>query len=178
MENFVKIEDYVKTMPEKSIVKKKHSPVTALVLLLLGIFAIVLGVKANMGDILNMAVLVLGFVVALVGAAFLLVAMDKDSGYLFHVPTKSRMKSKKVYVNLADRQRLEEMLATGNLAELRQIKKEISTMIMLRIVISNDDKAAVLQLNEYSLCNFNPISEPLPVFGEQVAFVRDFLNTK
>ncbi len=178
MENFVKIADYVKTMPEKKIIRKRYSPFAALVVLFAGICAIILGIKTNLGDVLNMTILVLGFVVAIIGLTCLLVAMDKNSGRLIYAPTKSKMKSKKVYVNLSDRQHLEEMLASGNFAGLQQIKKEVSTMLMLEILISKDDQAAVLQLNLYSMCSFSPVSEPVFVFGDQVAFVRNFLNAK
>lgn len=94
----------------------------------------------------------------------------------FYLPTNSRMKSYKRYVKESDLSTIKECLSSGDFSKLLNVSTEVSANAMLHVLISDDRKAALVQLIEYDAYCPVPKTDPLLLENDQVGFVQRFLK--
>ncbi len=96
----------------------------------------------------------------------------------YYTPTGSRMRSYKRYVRESGAVVVRESINTGQFSGWLSMNTETSTNAMVHVLISDDRKAALIQLVEYEAYCPVPATTPLLIENDQVGFVQRFLKLK
>lgn len=166
-------------MSEYDIVLKKKSPAGALGLTVAGVALAVLGSTKLIGnDILGMTILSIGAIVAIYGLIKLVLVCQKDAVNYIYAPTQKKLKPHKIYINAADRLKMDKCIETNDFSKMKTMGKENSSNNMLHIFASEDGEIAVLQLLEYVPHFFEPASAVVVVRGGEARNILEFINQK
>ena len=145
------------------IVRKKNSPIIAILILAIGIALLVMMRYLKMSDSLMTTCLTLGFITTAVG--FILTAMT-FSGALTHyiyLPTKSPMKDKKVYLSTDEYNGIVSLIESGNIHSLTTLNTVVSSNCALRILASRDGACLLVQAGRFDSNNFEPETQVLQI---------------
>ena len=166
-------------MSEYDIVLKKKSPIAAVGLTILGVALAVLGsAKVIKGDVLEMTIMSIGAIVALYGLFRLVMVCQKDAVDYVYAPTQKKLKAHKIYINAADRLKMDKCIENNDFSTMKNIGKENSSNNMLHIFAAEDGEIAVLQLLEYVPHFFEPASAVVVVRGGEARNILEFINQK
>lgn len=169
MEKIQTIDEYIATEMGGKIVRKKKSPVGALLLLAVGAGMLILMRTANMGDSLQAASLTAGLICLAVG--LILTAMHL-SGALWrycYATTGCRMVDKKVYLSTDDYHRAVEALSDGNKTSLSNLKSVVSSNGAVRVLRSKDGALALVQAGRFDTGHFEAETPVMTLVGMEAA---------
>lgn len=176
MQNIPDTNEFLAKLQTENIVeKKRHSAIMPICTLLAGAALIAVSVATAMPDIVSFTLLVAGGIMVIVGFAYFLRIFDKKSGYYLYVKTHSRLRTHSVYVAAADKELCRQIVENKDFARLADVHKNNSTLTMLNVTVSDDNRFAVIQLYEYDL-SFVPTTECALACDNEVEPIRTFLN--
>ena len=179
MEDFEKIENKINSMSEYDIALRKKSPIAAVGLTVIGIALAVLGSTKVIGnDILEMTVLSIGVIIAVYGLIKLVLVCQKDAVDYVYASTQKKLKAHKIYINAADRLKMDKCIENNDFSKMKTMGKENSSNNMLHIFATEDGGIAVLQLLEYVPHFFEPASAVVVVRGGEARNIVEFINQK
>ncbi len=159
------IEQYIETEMSGKISKKRNSPLAPLTVLAVGIVLLVLLRTLKMGDSLSAGCLTVGMIATAVG--FILTAMN-FSGAMTHyvyLPTRSRMREKKVYVGVGDYRSIVDAIGGGDVQSLAAVHPVVSSNCAVRVIASVDGECALVQAVRDEGGRFTPETEVHLVAG-------------
>lgn len=166
-------------MSEYDIVLKKKSPAGALGLTVAGVALAVLGSTKLIGnDILGMTILSIGAIVAIYGLIKLVLVCQKDAVNYIYAPTQKKLKPHKIYINAADRLKMDKCIETNDFSKMKTIRKENSSNHMVRWYGTDDGEIAVCQVLEYIPHTFEPASPVVLLRGNEARNMLEFINQK
>lgn len=176
MQNILDTQQFLAKLQTENIVeKKRHSAIMPICTLLAGAALIAVSVATAMPDIVSFTLLVAGGIMVIVGIAYFLRFFDKKSGYYLYAKTHSRLRTHSVYVAASDKELCRQIVENKDFARLADVHKNNSTLTMLNVTVSDDNRFAVIQLYEYDL-SFVPASECAVACDNEVEPIRTFLN--
>lgn len=179
MEDFEKIENKINSMSEYDIALKKKSPIASIGLTVIGIALAVLGSTKVIGnDIVEMTVLSIGTIVAVFGIIKLVLVCQKDAVDYVYAPTQKKLKPHKIYINAADRLKMDKCIESNDFSKIKTMGKENSSNNMLHVYAAEDGEIVVLQLLEYVPHFFEPASAVVVVRGGEARNILEFINQK
>ena len=161
------IEQYIAEEMNGKIASKSNSPLVGLIILAVGIVFFLLLRFAKMSDSLMTASLTVGFIATAVG--FILTAMCL-SGALTHyvyLPTRSRMREKKLYLSQPDYLNCVEGLQSGDLRVLHMLQPVTSSNSLLRVLSSRDGAIRLVQVGRMDGATFDPATDVVLLTGEE-----------
>ena len=166
-------------MSEYDIALRKKSPVVGIGLTVLGVALAVLGsAKVIKGDVLEMTIMSIGAIVALYGLFRLVMVCQKDAVDYVYTPTQKKLKAHKIYINAADRLKMDKCIENNDFSKIKTMGKENSSNNMLHVYAAEDGEIAVLQLLEYVPHFFEPASAVVVVRGGEARNILEFINQK
>lgn len=178
MDKIIEIEDFLKQLESEHIVEKRRpSPIPALCSLVVGGAITFAGLALQLPDSLRYMLISIGMILLLLGLTFIFMFFDKKTGHYVYLPTKSRIKTHKIYISSSDRELCREILQSGDLERLPQVKQNINSQFLLIIKISTDNRFAAVQLYEHDM-SFSPITMPVAVYNSKVDPVITFIENK
>lgn len=179
MEDFEKIENKIKNMSDYDIVLQKKNPIIPIFITVIGVGLFMLGSsKVVNNDIFEMGTMSIGAIVALYGLVRLMLALQKDAVDYVYKPTKKKLKTHKVYINTADRAKIEQCIECNDFSKIVGMKKEVTSGNMLHLLGTDDGEIFVLQVSEYVPHTFVPASPVVVVRNNDAKSVLEFVNRK
>ena len=173
MEN---IQEYLEKMcDEKTLEKRRANAVIPVCLFLVGTAVLLCGILANLSDTISNALIIIGFMVALLGIAMVLRLFDKKSGHYVYSTTKSRIRTRDIYISSSDKETCRKILENSDFASLENIGRNNNSLTMLKIAISDDNRFAALQMYESDM-GYSPTTQCVSVRDSDVIHVKNFLN--
>ena len=139
------IEQYIETEMNGKIARKKNSPLPALIVLAVGIVLLVLLRNVPMGDSLMATSLTFGIILTAVGLVLTAMNFSGAMSHFVYLPTRSKMREKKVYVGSDDYKDIADALVSGNLRMLATVRPVASSNSALRILASQDGACVLVQ---------------------------------
>ena len=113
--------------------------------------------------------------VALLGIVMVFRLFDKKSGHYVYAPTKSRIRTRDIYISSSDKETCRKILENSDFASLENVGRNNNSLTMLKIAISDDNRFAALQMYESDM-GFSPTTQCVSVLDSDVIHVRNFLN--
>lgn len=170
------IEEYINTEMNGKIVRKKNSPLPSLLVLAVGIGLLVLIRTKPLSDSLMATCLTIGLIATVVG--FILTAMSITGAmtHFVYLPTRSRMKDRKVYVSGDDFKDIVEALGNGDLQTLATLRPVVSSNSAMRILVSADKECALIQAIRDQSGHFESETAIKVLTGKEVAAVEHLLK--
>ena len=152
------IEQYIDTEMSSRITRKRNSPLPSLLVLAVGIALLILLRIGQMGDTLMATCLTLGLI--LTGTGLFLTGMSLSGAmtHLVYLPTRSRMRERKVYVGADDYKVIANALSDGDMQPLYNIRPVVGSNTALRIIASRDGACALMQAIRDQGGHFEPDS--------------------
>ncbi|MBP5758900.1 MAG: hypothetical protein J6W45_05820 [Bacteroidales bacterium] len=173
MEN---IQEYLEKMcDEKTLEKRRANSVIPVCLVLAGTVVLLYGILAELSDTISNALIIIGFIVALLGFAMVFRLFDKKSGHYVYAPTKSRIRTRDIYISSSDKETCRKILENSDFASLENVGRNNNSLTMLKIAISDDNHFAALQMYESDM-GYSPTTQCVTTPDSEVAHVRNFLN--
>ena len=170
------IEQYIETEMSSKISRKRNSPLPSLLVLAVGVALLMLLQVADMGDILGTASLTLGIICTALGLILTAMNLSGAMTHFVYLPTRSRMKEKKVYVSGDDYNDIADAIVSGNLQSLATIRPVVSSNSVMRIIASCDGECVLVQANRDQSGHFEPDSEVLLLTGTAAAAIQHLLK--
>ncbi len=177
MENFGSIEDKIQQIENEKIIKVKSNPLNAIILLIAGIIAIILGVIIIHNETLKLSVVLLGVVIAIVGLIYLLTKTGKNSFDYVYEPTGKKLKKYKVYLDVNDAKKIFSCINNNNFAGLKNIKKTMDSGHLMDVRGTDDGSVFLFQVLEYIPHDFVPSSPVIVLHGEDAKQMLDFVKS-
>ncbi len=165
------IEQYIDAEMNGKITRKKNSPLSSILILAVGIGLLVLLRIADMGDSLGTACLTIGIIAVALGLILTAMSLTGAMTHYVYLPTRSRMKEKKVYVSGDDYKDITDAIGNSNLQSLATIRPVVSSNSAVRILASYDGECALVQAIRDQSGHFEPETEVLPLTGTSVAAI-------
>ena len=173
MEN---IQEYLEKMcDEKTLEKRRANSVIPVSLVLAGTAVLICGILLNLSDTICNALIITGFMVALLGIAMVFRLFDKKSGHYVYAPSKSRIRTHDIYINSSDKEACRKILEDSNFVSRENVGRNNNSLTMLKIAISDDNRFAALQMYESDM-GYSPTTQCVSVRDSDVVYVRNFLN--
>lgn len=166
MANYTKLEEYMADGNDGRIEKKSKNPACGIAFLVLGIAVLIAGIRGQMSDSAQMALISIGAIAALVGGFLLVMLSISTCGGYRYRGTGACMKHYRRYVNAGDRQALLDCINHSDMSQLGQVRKETSTGTLLRAYVSKDGAFAVAQVEEYIPHDFVAMTPPTCLEGD------------
>ena len=172
MEKKQTIDEYIATEMGGKIDRKKDFPLVGLALLAIGAVLMVLMVNTHDADSLQTFLLTAGIICIALG--LLLTAMHLG-GAIWHyryVATGSRMKDKKVYLDVDDYKKASDALNAGAKSELNELRPVVSSNGAMRVLRSKDGSIALVQAGRYDTGHFEEETPVVCLVGTEVAAIE------
>lgn len=160
---------------EKTLEKRRANAVIPVCLVLAGTVVLLYGILAELSDTISNALIIIGFMVALLGFAMVFRLFDKKSGHYVYAPTKSRIRTRDIYISSSDKETCRKILENSDFASLENVGRNNNSLTMLKIAISDDNHFAALQMYESDM-GYSPTTQCVIAHDSEVAHVRNFLN--
>ena len=170
------IEQYIEIEMSDKIASKRNSPLPSLLVLAVGIALLVLLRAGHMGDTLMTTCLTLGLLST--GAGLFLTGMS-ISGAMTHfvyLPTRSRMRERKVYVGADDYKVIAQALNDGDFQSLSTIRPIVGANTALRIISSRDGACVLVQAIHDQNGHFEPDSNVHLLAGADVVALQHLMK--
>ena len=153
------------------IVRKRNSPLPALLVLIVGIGCLVLLRTVAMSDSLSATCLTVGLIATAIGLILAGMSFTGAMSHYVYVPTQSRMREKKVYVSGDDYAHLVESLAEGNMKPIATLRAVVSSNSAIRFLTSNDGECMLIQALRDQSGHLEPETEVRHLSGAAAAEV-------
>ena len=158
------------------ITRKRNSPLPSLLVLAVGIALLILLRIGQMGDTLMATCLTLGLI--LTGTGLFLTGMSLSGAmtHLVYLPTRSRMRERKVYVGADDYKVVANALSDGDMLSLPDIRPIVGSNYALRIIASRDGTCALMQAIRDQGGHFEPDSNIRLLTGADTAVLQHLMK--
>lgn len=166
------IEQYIETKMSGKIARKKNSPLPALLVLAIGIGMLVLLRTVKMADSLSAASLTVGLIATVLGLILTAMTLSGAVTHFVYLPTRSRMREKKVYVSSSDYKDLVEVLGEGNPQALATLRPVVSSNCAVRLLASRDGECILAQAIQDQNGHFEPETEVYLLTDHSAAALR------
>lgn len=176
MEEYIKIEEYLKNNTESRVISRKKSPLPGVIVLLCGLAVLIISLKVMLPEALKMTLLTVGALAAITGLFMTVMTLASGDSTYIYKNTGSSIKHYRRYINADDRMCCRECLGSGKMDRLGKVRKENSTCSLLHIYLSKDGVFALMQLEEYVPHSFVPVTPVVTVAPEEVAHVVEFVK--
>ena len=176
MEDYIKITEYLDNGAESRVAKHRKSPIMGIIILICGLAVLLLSLKVKLPDALTMSLLTIGAIAALVGLFMAIMTAVSDNACYLFLPTKSKIKRYRRYINSDDRQLLRDILNDNTFQLLGNVRKECSTGTLLQFYLSADGAYAVAQLEEYIPHDFVAATPPVVINPDDIPYVEQWLK--
>lgn len=139
------IEQYIETEMDGKIGRKRNSPLSALLVLAVGIGMWILLCTTRLSDSMSTACLTVGMITTALGLVLTAMHLSGAMTHFVYLPTHSRMREKRVYVSGADYKDLVEAIDSGNYESLATMRPVVSSNSAIRLLVSCDGECALVQ---------------------------------
>lgn len=158
------------------ISRKRNSPLPNLLVLAVGVGLLVLLRTTTLGDSLGTTCLTVGIICTALG--FVLTAMNLSGAmtHFVYLPTRSRMKEKKVYISGDDYNDISDAIVSGNLQPLATIRPMVSSNSAVRILASRDGECVLIQAIRDQSGHFEPETDVRVLNGTAAAAIQHLLK--
>lgn len=170
------IEQYIDTEMSGKIIRKRNSPLLSLLILAVGLGLLVLLCTAKMGDPLTTTCLTFCIICTALGIILTAMNLSGAMTHFVYLPTRSRMKEKKVYVSGDDYMDIADAVTSGNLQPLATIRPVVSSNSALRILASRDGECALVQAIRDQSGHFEPETEVQVLIGPAAAAIQHLMK--
>lgn len=175
MENKFDYIDNVASAADSDVVKKRTSPLKAIVLLIVGAGVLYYGAAhlgGSVSEVLSSALIIAGLIIVIwgIGSFF-----SKRVKYIYK-PTGKALKKCKVYVSPNYSSKLYQMVEDGKFEELKTLPRVPQSNLSIEALCGENGQYAMLQVLEFVPYNDVPTTPVKVVQGEQAKFVSDFLK--
>lgn len=170
------IEEYINTEMNGKIVRKKNSPLPSSLVLAVGIGLLVLIRTKPLSDSLMATCLTIGLIATVVGLILTAMSITGAMTHFVYLPTRSRMKDRKVYVSGDDFKDIVEALGNGDLQTLATLRPVVSSNSAMRILVSADKECALVQAIRDQSGHFESETATKVLTGKEVAAVEHLLK--
>ena len=170
------IEQYIEAEMSGKITRKKNSPLPSLLVLAVGIGLLVLLRTTQLDDTLMTTCLTFGIICTALGLILTAMSLSGAMSHYVYLPTRSRMREKKVYVSGGDYKDVVDALAEGNLRSLATLRPVVSSNSALRILASSDGDCAMVQAGRYDTGHFEPETEVRLFSGPAAAAIHHLVK--
>ncbi len=170
------IEQYIDAEMNGKITRKKNSPLPSLLVLAVGIGLLVLIRTKPLSDSLMATCLTIGILATVAGLILTAMSITGAMTHFVYLPTRSRMRDKKVYVSGDDFKDIDEALGNGDLRTLATIRPVVSSNSALRILVSADKECALVQAIRDQSGHFEPETATKVLTSREVAAVEHLLK--
>lgn len=153
------IEQYIETEMSGIIARKRNSPLPAVLVLVVGVGMLVLMSAARMGDILSATCLTVGLIGTVIGLILTAMNLTGAMTHFVYLPTRSRMREKKVYLGGDDYRDIVEAINNGDFQKLADLSPVVSSNSAVRILASRDGKCVLFQAIRDHNGHFEPETE-------------------
>ena len=170
------IEQYIDTEMTGKIARKRNSPLLSLLILAIGLGLLVLLCTEKMGDTLTATCLTFCIICTALGIILTGMNLSGAMTHFVYLPTRSRMKDKKVYVSGDDYKDISEAVTSGNLQPLSTIRSVVSSNSALRILASSDGECALVQTIRDQSGHFEPETEVRVLTGPAAAAIQHLVK--
>ena len=172
MEKIPTIEEYIATEMIGKIDRRKDFPVAGLALLAIGAVMMVLMVNTHDADSLQTLLLTAGMICIAVGLLLTVMHLSGAIRHYRYIATGSRMKERKVYLDVADYRTAVDALASGHKTELGSLKPVVSSNSALRVLRSRDGAVALVQAGRYDTGHCEVETPVTTLVGTEVAAIE------
>ena len=163
------IEQYIESEMSDKITRKRNSPLPCMLVLAIGISLLVLLRTAKMGDTLMATCLTIGIICTALGLILTAMNLSGAMTHFVYMPTRSRMKDKKIYLGVADYQHCRDVIASGDTRGLETLQAVTSSNSALRVLAARDKSIALIQAGRYDTGHFEVETPVIQVPGTAVA---------
>ncbi|MBP5535507.1 MAG: hypothetical protein J6X62_01805 [Bacteroidales bacterium] len=170
------IEQYIETGMSGKITRKRNSPLPSLLVLAVGIGLLTLLRLAEMGDSLMSTCLTVGMIATVLGVILTGMSLSGAMSHYVYLPTDSRMREKKVYIDGNSYKDAAAAIAKGNAQELSALQPVATSNYALNIVASRDGACALVQAERYDAGHFEPDSDVRPFIGPSAAVILQLIK--
>ena len=170
------IEQYIDAEMNGKITRKKNSPLSSILILAVGIGLLVLLRIADMGDSLGTACLTIGIIAVALGLVLTAMSLTGAMSHFVYLPTRCRMKEKKVYVSSSDYKDIADAVQQSDLRSLATIRPVVSSNSALRILASRDGDCALIQAGRYDTGHFEPETDVRAFIGPGAAAIQSLIR--
>lgn len=172
MEKYKTIDEYVAIEMGDRIVRKAKSPLAGLLVMAVGIVLLVLLGTQRMSDTLSASCLTVGIIALAVGIVLTAMCLTKALWHYVYVPTKSKMRQRKCYLDNDDYKLVLEAIRSKNYAVLGSLQPVTSSNSALSILYSRDLAVALLQAGHYDSNNLVPETPVVALLGDEVTQMK------
>lgn len=158
------------------IARKRNSPLPCLLVLAIGIGLLVLLHSVRMGDSLSATCLTVGLIATALGLILTAMNLSGAMTHFVYLPTRSRMKEKKVYISGDDYKDVADAINSGNLQSLATIRPVVSSNSALRILASHDGECALVQAIRDQSGHFEPETDVRLLTGTAAAAILHLIK--
>ena len=170
------IEQYIETEMSGKIGRKRNSPLPSLLVLAVGICLLMLLRTSKMEDSLGTACLTMGVICTAMGLILTAMNLSGAMTHFVYLPSRSRMKEKKIYVSGDDFKDICDAFTNGNLQPLATIRPVVSSNSAVRILASRDGEGILVQAIRDQSGHFEPETEVLLLTGNTAAAVQNLIK--
>lgn len=153
------IEQYIETEMSGIIARKRNSPLPAVLVLVVGVGMLVLMSAARMGDILSATCLTVGLIGTVIGLILTAMNLTGAMTHFVYLPTRSRMREKKVYLGGDDYRDIVEAINNGDFQKLADLSPVVSSNSAVRLLASRDGECVLVQAVRDQNGHFEPETE-------------------
>lgn len=153
------IEQYIETEMSGIIARKRNSPLPAVLVLVVGVGMLVLMSAARMGDILSATCLTVGLIGTVIGLILTAMNLTGAMTHFVYLPTRSRMREKKVYLGGDDYRDIVEAINNGDFQKLADLSPVVSSNSAVRLLASRDGECVLVQAVHDQNGHFEPETE-------------------
>ena len=170
------IEQYIETEMSGKITRKRNSPLPNLLVLAVGVGLLVLLRSMKMGDSLGTTCLTVGIICTALGLILTAMSLSGAMTHFVYLPTRSRMKEKKVYISGDDYKEIADAITSGNLQPLATIRPVVSSNSAVRILASRDGECALVQAICDQSGHFEPETDVRVLNGTAAAAIQHLIK--
>ena len=167
--------DNVADAADGEVMKKRTSPVKAIVLLIIGAGVLYYG-AAHLGgtvsEVLSSAMIIAGLIIVVWGIASF---FSKREKYIYK-PSGKELKKRKVYVAPNYSSKLYQMVEDGKYDELKSLPRVPQSNLSIEALCGEEGNYAMLQVLEFVPYNDIPTTPVKVCRGEQAKYITDFLK--
>ena len=170
------IEQYLETEMFGKVTRKRNSPLPNLLVLAIGIVLLVLLRTTALGDSFGTTCLTVGIICTALGLVLTAMNLSGALTHFVYLPTRSRMKEKKVYISGDDYKDIMNAIESGNLQPLATIRPVVSSNSAVRILASRDGECVLIQAIRDQSGHFEPETEVRVLTSTAAAAIQNLMK--
>lgn len=172
MEKHQTIDEYIATYMGDKIVRKAKSPLQGIFILVAGIGLLLMLHTLKLSDAMTTSCLTFGIIFTGLGIIITAMCITKSIWHYVYLPTHSRMRRHKCYLNSGDYQHCIECIGDNNITALATLLPIVSSNCALDLLYSQDGVIVLLQFVRDNSGHFEPETPVILITGTEVNAVQ------